>query len=71
VSLGLDTFVTDPISDLALTTPGYDRCGALVGASWVCQRWCYKRVVMTLMRWVRTCSLGCTALPAQINSPRE
>ncbi|MFM8721885.1 MAG: histone deacetylase family protein [Acidimicrobiaceae bacterium] len=31
VSLGLDTFVTDPISDLALTTPGYDRCGALVG----------------------------------------
>jgi len=32
VSLGLDTFITDPISDLALTTPGYDRCGALVGA---------------------------------------
>ena len=31
VSLGLDTFITDPISDLSLTTPGYDRCGALVG----------------------------------------
>jgi acetoin utilization deacetylase AcuC-like enzyme len=30
VSLGLDTFITDPISDLSLTTPGYDRCGALV-----------------------------------------
>ena len=32
VSLGLDTFITDPISDLSLTTPGSDRCGALVGA---------------------------------------
>ena len=32
VSLGLDTFITDPICDLSLTTDGYDRCGALVGA---------------------------------------
>ncbi|MEO5899570.1 MAG: histone deacetylase family protein [Ilumatobacteraceae bacterium] len=31
VSLGLDTFVTDPICDLALTTDGFARCGALVG----------------------------------------
>jgi acetoin utilization deacetylase AcuC-like enzyme len=30
VSLGLDTFVTDPISDLAVTTEGMGRCGALV-----------------------------------------
>jgi acetoin utilization deacetylase AcuC-like enzyme len=32
VSLGLDTFVTDPICDLALTTDGFERCGAAVGA---------------------------------------
>ncbi len=32
VSLGLDTFVTDPICDLALTTDGFARCGALVGS---------------------------------------
>ena len=31
VSLGLDTFVTDPICDLALTTDGFERCGAAVG----------------------------------------
>jgi acetoin utilization deacetylase AcuC-like enzyme len=31
VSLGLDTYHADPISDLALTTEGFDRCGALVG----------------------------------------
>jgi acetoin utilization deacetylase AcuC-like enzyme len=31
VSLGLDTFVTDPICDLAVTTDGFERCGALVG----------------------------------------
>ena len=31
VSLGLDTFVTDPICDLALTADGFTRCGALVG----------------------------------------
>jgi acetoin utilization deacetylase AcuC-like enzyme len=31
VSLGLDTFVTDPICDLALTTEGFARCGAAVG----------------------------------------
>jgi acetoin utilization deacetylase AcuC-like enzyme len=30
VSLGLDTFHTDPISDLAVTTEGFERCGALV-----------------------------------------
>jgi acetoin utilization deacetylase AcuC-like enzyme len=30
VSLGLDTFITDPISDLALTADGFERCGALV-----------------------------------------
>ncbi len=32
VSLGLDTFVTDPISDLALTADGFERCGAAVAA---------------------------------------
>jgi len=32
VSLGLDTFVTDPICDLAITTDGFARCGAAVGA---------------------------------------
>ncbi|HEY5663923.1 MAG TPA: histone deacetylase family protein [Ilumatobacter sp.] len=31
VSLGLDTYVGDPISDLALTADGFERCGALVG----------------------------------------
>jgi acetoin utilization deacetylase AcuC-like enzyme len=30
VSLGLDTFVTDPICDLALTTEGFHRCGSAV-----------------------------------------
>lgn len=30
VSLGLDTFVTDPIADLAVTTDGFERCGARV-----------------------------------------
>jgi len=30
VSLGLDTFVTDPICDLALTADGFERCGAAV-----------------------------------------
>jgi acetoin utilization deacetylase AcuC-like enzyme len=30
VSLGLDTYVDDPICDLALTTEGMARCGALV-----------------------------------------
>jgi acetoin utilization deacetylase AcuC-like enzyme len=30
VSLGLDTFVTDPICDLSITTEGFERCGALV-----------------------------------------
>ena len=30
VSLGLDTFITDPISDLAVTTDGMGRCGAVV-----------------------------------------
>jgi len=32
VSLGLDTFVTDPISDLSLTADGFQRCGAVVAA---------------------------------------
>lgn len=32
VSLGLDTFVTDPICDLSLSTEGFRRCGAVVGA---------------------------------------
>ena len=32
VSLGLDTFVTDPICDLAVTTDGMRRCGAAVRA---------------------------------------
>ena len=32
VSLGLDTFITDPISDLALTGEGFQRCGAAVAA---------------------------------------
>jgi acetoin utilization deacetylase AcuC-like enzyme len=31
VSLGLDTFITDPICDLALTTPGFNEQGSLVG----------------------------------------
>ncbi|MFM8268339.1 MAG: histone deacetylase family protein [Ilumatobacteraceae bacterium] len=30
VSLGLDTFITDPIADLAVTTDGMRRCGAVV-----------------------------------------
>ena len=30
VSLGVDTYWNDPISDLALTTEGYERCGRLV-----------------------------------------
>jgi acetoin utilization deacetylase AcuC-like enzyme len=30
VSLGVDTYWNDPISDLALTADGYERCGALV-----------------------------------------
>jgi len=32
VSLGLDTFITDPISDLAVTADGFERCGAAVAA---------------------------------------
>ncbi|MEO6122798.1 MAG: histone deacetylase family protein [Ilumatobacteraceae bacterium] len=30
VSLGLDTFISDPISDLAITAEGFERCGAAV-----------------------------------------
>ena len=30
VSLGLDTYITDPISDLAVTTDGMRRCGEIV-----------------------------------------
>jgi acetoin utilization deacetylase AcuC-like enzyme len=30
VSLGMDTYFDDPISDLALTPDGFERCGALV-----------------------------------------
>jgi len=30
VSLGLDTYITDPICDLAVTTPGMRRCGEVV-----------------------------------------
>ncbi|MFZ9075809.1 MAG: histone deacetylase family protein, partial [Ilumatobacteraceae bacterium] len=30
VSLGLDTFITDPIADLAVTTEGFSRSGALI-----------------------------------------
>jgi acetoin utilization deacetylase AcuC-like enzyme len=30
VSLGLDTFITDPICDLSITTDGFERCGAMV-----------------------------------------
>ncbi len=30
VSLGLDTYITDPIADLAVTTDGFERCGAAV-----------------------------------------
>ncbi len=33
VSLGLDTFHRDPISDLALTADGFERCGRLVASS--------------------------------------
>jgi acetoin utilization deacetylase AcuC-like enzyme len=32
VSLGVDTYWNDPISDLALTADGYARCGALVAS---------------------------------------
>ena len=32
VSLGLDTFVTDPICDLSVTTDGFRRCGTAVAA---------------------------------------
>lgn len=30
VSLGLDTFITDPIADLAVTTEGFSRSGSLL-----------------------------------------
>jgi acetoin utilization deacetylase AcuC-like enzyme len=30
VSLGLDTYYLDPISDLALTADGFESCGAMV-----------------------------------------
>lgn len=30
VSLGLDTFITDPISDLAVTADGFERCGGAI-----------------------------------------
>ena len=32
VSLGLDTFVSDPICDLSLSTEGFEACGRAVGA---------------------------------------
>src|SRR5690606_28203215 len=32
VSLGLDTFVDDPIGDLALTADGFEAAGAMVAA---------------------------------------
>lgn len=32
VSLGVDTYWNDPISDLALTADGYTRCGALIAS---------------------------------------
>ncbi len=32
VSLGLDTFITDPICDLSVTADGFERCGAMVAA---------------------------------------
>lgn len=32
VSLGLDTFITDPICDLSVTADGFERCGAVVAA---------------------------------------
>ena len=32
VSLGLDTFITDPICDLSVTTDGFRRCGEVVAA---------------------------------------
>jgi acetoin utilization deacetylase AcuC-like enzyme len=31
-SLGVDTYCTDPLGDLEVTTDGFERCGALVGA---------------------------------------
>jgi acetoin utilization deacetylase AcuC-like enzyme len=31
VSLGVDTFVTDPICDFSLTADGFARCGRAVG----------------------------------------
>jgi acetoin utilization deacetylase AcuC-like enzyme len=32
VSLGLDTFVTDPICDFSITAEGFERCGRAVGS---------------------------------------
>jgi len=32
VSLGIDTFVTDPICDFSITTDGFERCGRALGA---------------------------------------
>ena len=32
VSLGVDTYLTDPVGDLAITQDGFERCGAAVGA---------------------------------------
>ncbi len=32
VSLGLDTYFEDPISDLGLTGDGLERCGSMVAA---------------------------------------
>ena len=32
MSLGVDTYVGDPMCDLALTTDGFGRCGAAVAA---------------------------------------
>ena len=32
VSLGVDTYKDDPICDLAITTEGFQRCGAAVAA---------------------------------------
>ncbi len=47
VSLGLDTYHADPISDLGVTADGFHRQGALVGRAWPARRWCCRRAATT------------------------
>ena len=60
VSLGVDTFHNDPISDLAITTDGFDD-----RASWSpsspCRRSCCRRAATTSTRSATTSFAGCPA----------